>query len=155
MTKPDPENPSRPQNSEIGRPGQNSENGRPVRVGPDDKLHSLISQVEELNHLCAGGISHVCAEGLNRTDDTKNPQNTAPDHTPSPKFTQHLQLGELILRALDDNITPSSFAQLEKWIMENPDALRYYLDYVCLCACLQASGKKDSLLKDFQLIKSS
>ena len=146
MTKPNPNNLSRFQDSEVGRSGQNSEAGRPSRVGPGDKLHSLISQVEELNHLCAKGLGHA--------DDTKNPGNTAPGYTPGHKFTQHLQLGELILRSLDGNITSTSFAQLEKWIMENPDALRYYLDYVCLCACLQASGKEDLLLKDFQLTKT-
>jgi hypothetical protein len=124
MGKPDSKNPDNPRQTDAGSP---------IRVGPDGEVHSLLSQIERQNLLST--------DGLSKADETKIPGNTALDHPTGQTFTQCLELGELILRSLDGNITSEDFAQLEKWIAEHPDALRYYLDYVHLCVDLQISSK--------------
>ncbi len=134
MEKPDSNNPNDPSKTEADRP---------VRVGPDGKLHHLMSQIERLKHLCA--------EGFRKVDKTKTSENIAPDQPPDQTFTHYPELGELILRSLDGDITPEDFGQLEKWITEYPEALQYYLDYVHLCVDLRISHKQDLWIKDLQV----
>lgn len=51
--------------------------------------------------------------------------------------SSHLQLRELILAQLDGTISPEQYGTLQRLLNEDPDARRYYTEYVMLCAAIR------------------
>ena len=116
-------------------------------VCSDDKnnnLKSLMSQLDELGRLC--GESPGRGKFSGRAE--------IPGKDSDVQYAHQLELGELILECLDGNISGPEFSILEKWIRENPEAMQYYLDYVCLCACLQLPKHTEMLLQTSNPIKA-
>jgi len=47
-----------------------------------------------------------------------------------------IRLGQLILRMHDGDLEKRYIHRLERWLMADPDALDYYVQFAWLCSCL-------------------
>jgi hypothetical protein len=56
-------------------------------------------------------------------------------------------LQQLCEAAIEDRLTPEQLARLEKLVLENPDARRYYVSYAHQHGCLQWSAADPSLME--------
>jgi hypothetical protein len=65
-----------------------------------------------------------------------------------------LQLGELILQTQDGNIKKSDFHKLENWLLTDSHALKYYVEFMWLCAGLHTLLNEKRLLAITESLRS-
>jgi hypothetical protein len=85
-----------------------------------ENIENLNSEINKLNRMCADTIGR--------------PFGPAPEN-----FTDRNRerLGVLILKLLDGVLSHRILSLLEKWLMADSDARRYYIDFVTLTTMLQ------------------
>lgn len=78
------------------------------------EIESIQSQIDELNRLLA--------------------EATEPTHPPLKRLDR---LGILLLKLQDGELEGKFVHRLEKWLRADSEALRYYVDFMMLCAMLR------------------
>ena len=90
----------------------------------DDKIESFQSQIDELNKLCSEVISG-----------------------PEEYTGWQERLGTMILKLQDGTLEKRYALRLEKWLLSDPEAFAYYIDFVNLLADLHMHYCPESFAK--------
>lgn len=88
-----------------------------------DKIESFQSQIDELNELCAEALS-----------------------MPEEYAGRNERLGVMILKLQDGTLEKRYALRLEKWLLSDPEAFEYYIDFINLTADLHLHYNPDSCL---------
>jgi len=84
------------------------------------QIEKLQKMVNNLLGLCADGEGDAVQDGL----------------PASPQEKKYERLGIMILKAQDGELERRYLLRMEKWLLSDPHALRYYIDFQNLSAML-------------------
>ena len=76
-----------------------------------------------------------------------------PEESPSEDNTKYLRLGEMILKAQDGELEQRTLLRMEKWLMCDEQALRYYVDFQNLSVLLYEHFHKSRFAKILDFFK--
>ncbi|MBN2513514.1 MAG: hypothetical protein JXB18_11300 [Sedimentisphaerales bacterium] len=82
-------------------------------------------------------LENELLKSLDESFDVQEPSadSLASDQIPN-EFPQWLRLGQLILRMQDGELEKRYLHRLEKWLMADPEAFDYYVQFTWLCTSL-------------------
>ena len=90
----------------------------------DKEIQDLKAQIDQLNELCSEALSSE-EEPAGRLD----------------------RLGTQILRLQDGTLEKRYALRLQQWLLSDPEALQYYVDFATLTALLHLHFQPDSALQ--------
>ncbi|MEN6308712.1 MAG: hypothetical protein ABFD91_13275 [Anaerohalosphaeraceae bacterium] len=82
-------------------------------------------------------LENELLKSLNESFETQDPlaDSSQSEHVPD-EYPHWLRLGQLILRMQDGDLEKRYIHRLEKWLMADPEALNYYVQFSWLCAAM-------------------
>ena len=102
-----------------------------------DEIDKLQQEVDELVDLCADSGAGDLMEEYSPTDEEK----------------KYERLGVMILKMQDGVLEKRYFLRMEKWLLADSEALRYYVDFQQLSAVLYDHFNKSRFRKVLDFIK--
>ena len=104
-------------------------------------MHREIDKLQkEVDHLL-----EMCAEG--------GADELVQDDAPTAQDKKHERLGVMVLKMQDGQLDQRYFLRFEKWLLADPDALHYYIDFQNLSALLHIHYNKSRFSKMIDSIK--